>query len=346
MTSSVTDYFRTLGGEFGRGWNRFWFAPSDPVTLGVLRIAVGLMSLYVVAAYTPDLERYFGTSGLVPMEMVRNLESQTRDGDRQKLPGQISEAMPREFRFSYLERFRSTNALRTAHGVGLVVLLLFTCGFLTRITAVASLIVVLSYLHRGPMLTSQVEPILAFVLFYLCLGPAGATCSVDAWLAARRGAASLQNTSAKGLTSSWATVSLRLIQVHLVLVYVMMAVGKMGGSVWWSGLAMWYLIARTEQRTVDLTTLHKLPLLVNAWSYAVMFWQAAFPILIWNRLARPLLLVINALMWALLAPVIGNVPLAVMMVVASLAFVPPETIRNVISRRQVDLAALSAKAAA
>jgi hypothetical protein len=344
MTLSPLNYLQTLAAEFGRGWNRFWFAPSDPLPLALLRVAAGLISLYLVAAYSPDLDRYFGSNGLVPLEMVRGLEGQTRDGDRQALVGQVREAMPREYRFSYLDYFHTPGGLRTVHACGLLTLALFTCGLFTRFTSVAALVVVLSYLHRGPMLTAQVEPILAFVLFYLCLGPAGAACSLDRWRAARRD--SPQAPTAP-LASSWATVSLRLIQVHLTVVYAMMAVGKVGGNFWWSGMAMWYLIARTEQRMVDLTALHSLPLLVHAWSYAVMFWQVAFPILVWNRLARPLLLGINALMWALMAPVIGNIPLAVMMVVASVAFVPGDVLRAVIGGRHADYqAAPKAKAAA
>lgn len=333
MMSMAWKYLQTLAAEFGRGWTRFWFAPSDPLTLGVLRIGTGLVAFYLVATYTPDLARYFGPSGLVPLDMVRSLQEHAATNDHLRLPGQVREAIPREYGFSYLDHVRSVSGLRIAHTLGLVTLLLFTAGLFSRLTSVASLVVVLSYLHRGPMLTSQVEPILVFVLFYLCLGPSGAVCSIDAWRAGRRRDASLVTLPPTPLASPWATVSVRLVQVHLVIVYGMMAVGKMGGHVWWSGMAMWYLIARTEQRMIDLTVLHKLPLLLDVWSYAVMFWQASFPILIWNRLARPLMLVLNALMWALLAPVIGNIPLAVMMVVASLAFVRPETIRRMTAGR-------------
>jgi hypothetical protein len=343
MISSSLNYFQTLATEFGRGWNRFWFTPSDPLTLGLLRVATGLLSLYLVAAYSFDLDRYFGSTGLVSLEMVQDLEKKTRDGDRQALPSQVREAMPREYRFSYLDHIHTANGLRIVHACGLATLALFTCGLFTRLTAVASLVVVLSYLHRGPMLTSQVEPILAFVMFYLCLGPAGAAYSLDRRLAARRDGLA---DSSVCRPSPWATVSLRLIQVHLTLVYAMMAVGKLGGNIWWSGMAMWWLVARSEQRMVDLTGLHSLPLLVHAWSYAVMFWQAAFPVLVWNRLARPLMLGVNALMWALLAPVIGKVPLAVMMVVASIAFIPGDAIRQAIAGRKADQAVPKAKAAA
>jgi hypothetical protein len=335
MISTPTNYFTSLTTELGSGWNRFWFAPSDPIALGVLRIAVGLIALYTLATYTPDLERYFGPNGLVPVGMLASLEEQTRDIDRQAVPGQVREAMPREYRFSYLDRLHSGRALLTAHLVGLAVVAMFTVGLFSRLTSVASLIVFLSYLHRGPMLTAAAEPLVAILIFYLALGPSGSACSLDHWLAVRR----RQNEplaigQADTIASSWATVPLRLIQVHLALIYAMMVLGKLGNDNWWSGLGIWWLIARTESRMIDLSGLHQLPLVVSAWSYAVMLWQAMFPILIWNRLARPLLLLVNAVMWLLLAPVLGNLPLAAVMIAASLSFVSPEWLRSLVSGRR------------
>jgi hypothetical protein len=189
-------------------------------------------------------------------------------------------------------------------------------------------------------LTAQVEPVLAFVLLYLCLGPAGAECSLDRWLALRRAksrtvppATDYVNPagSAAELTaprsSSAATISLRLIQVHLTLLYAMMAIGKLSSDVWWSGEAMWWLIAKTESRLVDFTWLHRFPLVVDGLSNAVMLYQLSFPVLIWNRLARPLVLGLGVIVWGFLAMTTGMVPFALMMLAASLAFVPGPTIR-------------------
>ncbi|MGH7139644.1 MAG: hypothetical protein ACREHD_28220, partial [Pirellulales bacterium] len=152
MNSTPGQYFQTLGGEWTRGWNRFWFTPSDPLVLGVMRIAVGAIALYLVATYTPDLDRYFGQNGLLPVSVLASLEEPTRD-DLQLVPPQVREAVPRQYRFSYLDRIHESAGLTAAHLAGLAVLTLFTLGIFTRVTAVASLIVFLSYLHRGPMLT-------------------------------------------------------------------------------------------------------------------------------------------------------------------------------------------------
>ncbi|HVX10333.1 MAG TPA: hypothetical protein VHC22_04090 [Pirellulales bacterium] len=330
MTRVQTSYLETLVTETGRGWNRFWFMPSDPMPLGVMRVAIGAIAVYLIASLTPDLNRYFGPQGLLPVQALRDLVEPTNN-DLQTVPPQVREAMPREFRFSYLDRIQDGKALTAVHFLGLGVLVLFTLGFYTRITAVGALVVFLSYLHRGPMLTSGTEPIVAMLIFYLCIGPSGNACSLDAWLAAKRQSLHEGEPDAV-VTSPWATLAVRLIQVHLTLIYAMMAVGKVGNEVWWSGLGIWWLIARAESRLVDLTGLHRVPLLINAWTYAVLFWQSLMPILIWNRLARPLMLVLNAVMWILLAPIVGNLPLAAVMIVGSLAFVSPEILRRWVPR--------------
>jgi hypothetical protein len=349
MSSQSKNYLETLGAEVSRGWNRFWFTPSDPITLGVLRIAVGVLALYLLACYTPDLDRYFGNNGLIPVKVLTDLEEPTRNiiDPESVPPPQIRDTLPREFRFSYLDWIHDSNGLKAVHLGGLAVVMLFTLGLFTRLTAVASLIVFLSYLHRGPMLASGTEPIVALLLFYLCIGPSGSACSLDARLAAKRRRGAPLVTDEPDLRKTpWATVAVRLIQVHLTLVYFMMALSKLANDSWWNGLGIWWLIAKPESRMIDLTALYQLPLLVNAWTYAVLVWQTLMPILVWNRLLRPLMMGVNAVMWLLLAPVIGNLPLAAVMIIASLAFVSPETMRRLLPKRSAAEVALSARAVA
>ena len=121
MTSSPTHYFQTLAGEVARGWNRFWFTPSDPATLAVLRVAVGALALYLVASYTPDLDHYFGENGLLPVKLLNDLQASMND-DLQPVPPQVREAIPRQYRFSYLDLIHGSGALKIVHLAGLLVL--------------------------------------------------------------------------------------------------------------------------------------------------------------------------------------------------------------------------------
>ena len=52
----MTDQRQTILGPVGR----FFFSPTDPTTLGFMRIMTGLVLLYTHAAYTPDLREFFG----------------------------------------------------------------------------------------------------------------------------------------------------------------------------------------------------------------------------------------------------------------------------------------------
>ena len=51
----ITDYLRELGSASLTGWNRFWFSPSDPATLGLIRICTGAMLFYTHLVWSKDL---------------------------------------------------------------------------------------------------------------------------------------------------------------------------------------------------------------------------------------------------------------------------------------------------
>ena len=217
----------------------------------------------------------------------------------------------------------------------MAVLLLFTAGVMTRVTSVVSLIVMLSYFHRAPMITAQVEPIIAMLMFYLCLGPAGAAVSVDAWLQDRKRRVDLRLKPDEALTVTprWsATVVLRLIQIHLCAFYLMAFLAKVSGgglgNVWLRGEAMWWVIAEPDMPLVDFTWLARYPALIDIWTFAVLLFELSFPLLVWNRLLRPVMLAISVPMWISLALATGLTTYAAAMLIGGLAFVDPTWIRS------------------
>jgi hypothetical protein len=308
-------YFSTLGSRFVEGWNRFWFTPSDPTPLAVLRIGIGLIALYLVATFGFDLKRYFDPeSGLLPLDTIIALRTQT----------------DRAFRFSYLDYAADGLTLQMMHYAGVAVIAAFVAGLWTRVSAVLTLVVFLSYYHRAPALTSITEPVVAYLLLYLCLGPCGAVISIDAWRK-RRG-----ETGTHVVVPTYgATIALRLIQVHTALAYFLMFCGKQQNSgVWWSGTAVWWLIARPESALVNLRWLSEYPYVINFWTTAIFLFEPAFALLIWNRTARPLLLGLSAVIWAGTALITGLVPFCLAMFLAGLSFADAETWRTLIARRR------------
>jgi hypothetical protein len=318
MISTITEYLSDLAERFGLGWNTFWYTPSDPFALGLIRLLAGLMSLYVVGSYSYDLLVFFGPEGILPPSLVTEM----RDLN--------------EVRFSYLDYFTQPSELYAVHAIGLVILAMFTVGLWTRVTSVLAWLVVLSYIQRAPMLTAQVEPILVFVMLYLCLGPAGKALSIDAWLAKRKSSSADVNAPQRYFS---ATVATRLIQVHLSVVYLMMGISKLAGvedvpeMTWWRGDAVWWMVVRPDTRLIDLSRLlagHSY--LINAWTHAIVLFELGFAIFVWNRLARPLLLALAIPMWLSLALITGLLPFALMMLIANLAFFSPEFLRACIKK--------------
>jgi hypothetical protein len=305
MITQIADYFTRLFGRFGEGWTRFWFTPSDPAVLSLMRLLTGLVVVYLHATLAFDLIALFGPDGLLPVAEIAPLEAGS---------------------FSYLNYLSTPGELWAVHGIGLAILLLFTAGYWTRVTSVLALVVFLSDIHRAPMITSGTEPIAAMVMFYLCFAPCGRRFSLDRlWARAAKDGARTESRVEKYTT---ATIATRLIQVHLALWIAMMGFSKLTGEAWWTGLAMWWLIARPESRLVDLTGLYAAPKVIDFWTHAIVLFELAFPLLVWLPLARPLLLVMAVVVWSSLALVTGDITLAVMLCIASMAFISPAFLRT------------------
>lgn len=310
MFELIRNYFSELTERFGAGWNRFWFTPSDARTLAVMRILTGLLATYTLLTFSFDLVPLFGPHGLVPSDTVR-------------------EWVGNRYGFSHLHAVAEPAELWIVHLVGLAIVALFTIGLATRLTSVLAALVVLAYFHRAPMLTAEFEWILALLMVYLCLAPSGDRFSVDAWLRRRRQERLPAYDQAKIAPppSPLTTIATRLIQVHLTVVYLSMGLSKLDGGlgdVWWGGTAMWWMLARPEQRIVDLTgLLHDHMYVINLWTHLTVLFELTFPILVWNRLARPLMLLIAAGMWILNLVGTGLVTFGLAMIVANLAFVSP-----------------------
>lgn len=310
LTTVVGDYLREVTERFGQAWNQFWFTPTDALILSVVRVCTGLIALYTVLTYTADLELLLGSDGLLAWDTVAEMRGNYAS-------------------FSYFAWLSTPTQVWIAHLAGLLVLVLFTVGLFTRVTTVLSLVVLLSYFQRSFLVTSEMEPVLTFVVFYLCFAPTGAYLSLDRFFAQRKSAT--EPSAVQQLSSHWSvTVVTRLIQIHLTIVYVMMLLAQLNERPWWDGTALWWILGRQESAMTDLTWLHVHPWVVNAWTHSFVLFEAAFATLAWNRLAAPLLVALSIPVWGLMAVATGLAPLAAMMIVAGLTFLAPSTLRTLL----------------
>jgi hypothetical protein len=296
--------------DFGRAWNDFWFRPCDPTLVSLLRIGVGLVALLHLASYSSDLVRWFGADGLLPPDTVDAL-----------LGGGGT------YHPTYLSFANSPTALWICHASGMVAALALTLGFFSRTSAALTALAALAITNRAPIISGQVEPVLIFMLLYLCIAPAGARLSLDAVLRPFLPAQPFANFAHNNEPSVLSNLSLRLMQVHFAAFYLMMALAKTYGDAWWDGAAVWHLIAQTQSRPVDLSFLRgneALGFLLNAWTHLIAWAQLLFPFLVWNRFTRPVILAAAALMWISLLPLTGLTSFCLLMLVGLGCFLPAE----------------------
>jgi len=315
----ISKYFQELTQDVGQAWNRFWFTPADPAIAGMARLVIGFLGTLYLIQFTGELVTWFGDDGLLSMSIL------------EKITGAGEQTL---YRFSAFYFLRTPALIWIFHFLSIGILLALTVGWMSRVTSVLSLLVILSYVHRAPMLAGQWEPVLTMLLAYLCIAPSGSFFSIDSRLKSRK--------SDKGVSapdvhlSTTANLSIRLMQVHLIGFYIVMALSKTSGVAWWGGQAVWTLVATTAGPLVDLTFLYDNPLyLLNLWTHAIVVFEFLYPLLIWNDRMRPLLIAISVIMWGSLAAITGLVGFALTMILINVVFVKASSLRACTTRFSV-----------
>lgn len=303
----LTDYLRELVRGTARGWNRFWFTPADPATLGLVRILAGAMLFYTHLVWTRGLFDFFTEEGWLNTAAVTAFQGGG-------------------FAWSYHWYLTTPTALLTAHVAALVVFALLTVGLFTRVASVLACLAAISYVNRVPGALFGLDQINTLLAMYVMVGPAGACYSLDAWRARRRGASAARVAG----PSIGANVAIRLIQVHMCVIYLFAGLSKLGGPNWWAGTALWGAIANLEYQSLDVVWLVQYPLIINVLTLSTLMWEISYCTLVWPRLTRPLVILMAIPLHLGIAVCMGMITFGLAMLIGNLAFVEPWVTRRVI----------------
>jgi hypothetical protein len=293
-----------------RAWDRFWFTPDEPHTLALIRILGGAMLFYTHLVWTLGLDDFLGPHAWLTRDTVR-LMNQTPEGG--------------VYVWSYLALTDSPAALWTLHLAALVVLAMLTLGLFTRITSILAFVITLSYCHRLTGSLFGLDQVNAFVATYLMLGSCGAVWSLDRWRAVRRGE------TAPPPPSVGTNIAVRLLQVHMCVIYLFGGISKMRGPAWWDGSALWFGFANLEYQSLDMTWTVHAPWLLALLTHLTVFWETFYCFLVWPRLTRPICLAMAVAVHLGIALCLGMITFGLAMIIANLAFVPAETVRAVVT---------------
>jgi Vitamin K-dependent gamma-carboxylase len=301
---AIVLYFATVKRRVGTDWNAFWFTPADPTLLGLLRICAGLMLVYTHAVWGLALDDFFGPTSWLSPSLVRTIET-----------GQ--------YMYSFWFWIPS-QGMWPAYALSMLIFVFFTLGLWTRVTSVLALFTAISYAHRVPAALFGLDQINIMLTLYLAIGPSGQTLSLDRWLIWRR----LGESTPPALPSAGANLALRLIQVHMCVIYLFAGLSKLQGPSWWSGEAMWRAFANLEYQSLDMTWLAWHPWLTNAMTHFSVVWEISFCVLIWKPLWRPLVLAGAVALHLGIGLCLGMWTFGLIMLVGCAAFLPNEMVRQ------------------
>lgn len=311
----VTGYLRELAQATLDGWDRFWFTPADPATLGLVRIFAGAMLFYTHLVWTLDLEAFFGPQSWVSAAAARSV---------------LAGPDERTWAWSYFWLVDSPAALWSVHLAALAVFALLAVGLFSRVVSVLAYLAAVAYANRVPGALFGLDQINCLLAMYLAIGPSGAAFSCDRWRAARRAGRPLPPAEPRAS----ANIAIRLIQLHMCIIYFVAGLSKMQGVTWWEGTAIWLAAANLEYQSLDMTWLAGWPLLVAVMTHVAVLWELTFWALVWPRLSRPLVLALAVPLHLGIAFSLGMITFGLVMLIGCLAFVSPALVRSLWDRSQ------------
>lgn len=265
--------------------NTWWFGFGSPVTLGLLRILMGLLALEELFIGLMDFEAWYTDKGFFPLRI---------DADYfMKIPATVQigthwDAAARAFvpnvygnpnaQFPRLNIFEYAYDQRVALALYLLVMVaaVFTAlGLWSRWSTIALAIGLVSVHHRNPLILHSGDTLLRVIIIYLAVAPSGLSCSVDRLIGLWKGTAP----PIPRRVSLWPQ---RLIEFQVALVYFITVWFKWFGIYWKDGTASWYpenLNEFTDSRYSNSPTISLFwpsPRMARSWSNC--HWRPSYSI--------------------------------------------------------------------
>lgn len=282
-------------------------SPSPHALLALLRIGASLILLYVLFVRSFDLESNLTVMALGGREAVAPVD-------------------PLGGPFSIFTWSGGTGWLWTAHVLAMLTALLLLLGVLTPVMSLLSLVFQLAYVHHNPMMMVGIDALLMTVLFYLSFSASGQMLSVapNRIFPRKRKFSPVEGQvwSPEQTPFPWSGFPIRLLQLHICLIYLHSALGKMSTD-WLMGAAFWHPHLVETGVPFTLETLLGTPWLTSMITYGLVLFELFFVVLVWQPRLRYPLLVLMAVVHITVGIAWDMMAFNLAMIMLNIAFIAP-----------------------
>jgi hypothetical protein len=299
---------RLIGNMTDRIWNcwtKFWFDADYSFSMAMFRPALASILFFFYLTRTSDLTLFYTDAGLLSVDVARQV-------------------MPMDFRrslFEFAPRAFVPHVVYAAHGLLLASLAALGLGFYPRVSAILTLVLHLSFIHRNMLVMFGVDMIATYFLFLFCLADARKPALMR-----------------PDLMSMAGSMAYRLSQIQVCIIYAYSGLEKMKGQSWWGGEALWTVLANSQLARMDFSWIAQYPLLIVAATYSTLLWEIYFPVLIWVRPMRLWVIAFGAALHVGIAISINLSLFGLLMIATYLLFIKREDFERVsqVFRRRAD----------
>jgi hypothetical protein len=239
--------------HFIRRWHTFFLAPSAPQPLIFFRIGMALLGLVQGGWLAGSTVLLYGAQGLVQWSISEGI---------------IPSYMPH---LAWLRPIATATGLQPDTWVYILLLLymISLAGLLTgkyiRGMAIVAWALHFMFMNTGFMAAYGMETFMHIGLFYCIVMPVGPATS----------------------HSAWNTLAVRVLQLHLCIVYVASGAEKAAGIQWWNGEAIWQAFMHTQFSRFDMSWLAQYPWLAKLICWSTLLIETTYPLFMWPRRSRP-----------------------------------------------------------
>ncbi len=239
-----------------------WFRPVSARPLAGLRVGLPLLLLFHLVWLSNDVLSLHGSRGIIPWELTDLLRDPWVPG----LPTLAKALLP-----VGLGEHAAITLLLSVYAGSLLSLAL---GYHARLSAALAWGLHLSLVTSGFASTYGVDQLANTFLFYLFLFPSG-----RAWTFASRSASARR-------VETIPVACLRVMQVHLCVIYLAAGLDKAMGSQWWNGEAVWQAVSQPAFATFDLSGLGSHPWIAMLAGWGTVMVEVGYAFFIWPRRTR------------------------------------------------------------
>lgn len=242
---------------------RFFQHLNDPASANILahfRIGVGVFALLQTLVLLPDWVALYGPDGIIPWQIAEHLSTTYTPS-----VGHAARLLS-HFQISPQVSLYIVTIVYLASLLGLVV------GYKTRLMGVVAYLMHLMLNTTGHFIAYGVETFMHIALFYCMVLPVGASLSVDA------------KQSSTIISPVVTTLGVRVVQIHLCIMYMACGIEKALGPQWWSGEAIWVAMQQDQFHRVNIDWMARLPLVPKILCIGTLLVETLYPLgMYWKK---------------------------------------------------------------